>query len=103
MPMYAEPSYISAVTAATKDDRLALRLTQQQKQEIERAAAITGRSVTDFSVSALVREAADVIAHERDLVMSHEGWEAFNAAITQPAYSIEGFARLLTRPSVFVD
>ena len=91
------------MTSGTKSDRLDLRLTQQQKQEIERAAAISGRSVTDFSVSTLVKEAADVIAHERDLYMTEQAWEAFNEAIEQPARTVEGFARLLKRPSVFVD
>ncbi|MFI5061890.1 MAG: DUF1778 domain-containing protein, partial [Actinomycetales bacterium] len=42
---------------ATKNDRLDLRLTAEQKHEIEQAAALSGRSVTDFSVAVLVREA----------------------------------------------
>lgn len=91
------------MASVTKSDRLDLRLTQQQKQEIERAAAISGRSVTDFSVSVLVKEAADVIAHERDLYMSEQAWEAFNEAIERPAQTVEGFARLLQQQSVFVD
>lgn len=91
------------MASSMKSDRLDLRLTQQQKQEIERAAAISGRSVTDFSVSTLVKEAADVIAHERELSVTEQAWEAFNEAIQQPARTVDGFARLLTRPSVFVD
>lgn len=91
------------MVAGVKDDRLALRMTQQQKQEIEQAAAITGRSVSDFSVTALVREAAEVIARERDLSMSQAAWEAFNAAIEQPAQPVEGLARLLRRRSVFTE
>lgn len=101
--MYVSSAYTEGVVTTTKDDRLALRLTQRQKQEIEQAAAITGRSVSEFSVTALVNEAADVIAHERELSVSQQGWEAFNAAIEQPAQSVAGLARLLTRTSVFVD
>ena len=48
----------------TKSDRLELRLTSEQKSEIEQAAALSGRTVTDFSVSVLVREADDVIRFE---------------------------------------
>lgn len=85
----------------TKSDRLDLRLTKQHKQEIERAAALSGRSVTDFSVSVLVREAADVIRRERDLAMSLEAWEAFNEILDRPAQPVEKLAALLKRPSVF--
>ena len=67
------------------------------------AAAISGRSVTDFSVSTLVREAAEVIAHERDLYMTERAFKAFNEAIEQPARTVGGFAQLLKRRSVFVD
>jgi len=38
----------------TKNERLELRLTSDQKQNIEQAAAISGRSVTDFSVPLLI-------------------------------------------------
>lgn len=91
------------MATAVKNDRLDLRLTHEQKLAIEQAAAISGRSVTDFSVSALTREAAEVIQHERDVVMSRQAWHAFNRIIEQPARPLEGFARLLRRPSVFEE
>lgn len=86
-----------------KDDRLDLRLNKQQKKEIERAAAISGRSVTDFSVSVLVEEAAEVISRERDLAMSHDAWQAFTNVLERPARPVEGLAELLQRPSVFTE
>lgn len=87
----------------TKNDRLELRLTEQQKADIERAAAISGRSVTDVSAPVLVKEAADVTQHERDLLVSQQAWEAFKEAAERPAQTVGGFARLLRRRSVFVD
>ncbi|GAA3894492.1 type II toxin-antitoxin system antitoxin AtaR [Leifsonia kafniensis] len=87
----------------TKSDRLDLRLTKQHKQEIEQAAALSGRSVTDFSVSVLVKEAAEVIRRERDLAMSLEAWEAFNRVLDRPARPVEMLASLLKRPTVFDD
>eukprot|EP01031_Cornospumella_fuschlensis_P021777 gene21777-26696_t len=51
----------------TKSDRLALRLTKRHKQEIEQAAALCGRSVTDFSVPVLVSEATQIIHRDRAL------------------------------------
>jgi len=87
----------------TKSDRLDLRLTKQHKREIEQAAALSGRSVTDFSVSVLVKEAAEVIRRERDLAMSLEAWEAFNRVLDRPARPVDNLASLLKRPTVFED
>jgi uncharacterized protein (DUF1778 family) len=84
-----------------KSDRLDLRLTPEHKQEIERAAALSGSSVTEFSVTVLVKEAAEVIRRERDLAMSLEAWTAFNDVLDRPARPVAGLASLLSRPSVF--
>jgi uncharacterized protein (DUF1778 family) len=86
-----------------KSDRLELRLTPEQKSEIEQAAALSGRSVTDFSVPLLVREAMDVIRIERNLRMSKKSWNAFNEILNRPAKPVNGLTDLLSRPSVFTD
>ncbi|HEY4267822.1 MAG TPA: DUF1778 domain-containing protein [Galbitalea sp.] len=91
------------MASATKTDRLEIRLTPDQKNEIERAAAISGRSVSDFSTSVLIKEAEEVIRFERDLAMSKEAWEAFSAIVDRPAKPLRGLADLLRRPSVFTD
>lgn len=93
---------IEYVARTTKDGRLELRLTRQQKESIEEAAALSGRSVTDFSVPILVAEAAQVI-QERDLAMSEEAWDAFQEILDRPAKRIDALADLLKRPSVFID
>lgn len=100
--VYGRLPYTGSMVA-TKNDRLDLRLTAEQKHEIEQAAALSGRSVTDFSVAVLVREADAVIQQDRELRVSQRGWEAFNESINRPADTVDGLARLLTRPSVFVD
>ncbi|BDI21665.1 DUF1778 domain-containing protein [Herbiconiux sp. L3-i23] len=91
------------MTRPKRSERLELRVTPTQKEEIEQAAAIEGRSVTDFSVSALVREAEEVIRVERELHMTEESWAAFNAILDGPPRSVSGLADLLRRPSAFVD
>ena len=88
---------------ATKSDRIELRLTSDQKSEIEQAAALSGRTVTDFSVSVLVREAEEVIRFERELHLSKKSWDAFNEILDRPAKPVSGLADLLKRPSVFSD
>ncbi|WP_345764890.1 DUF1778 domain-containing protein [Diaminobutyricibacter sp. McL0608] len=51
---------------------------------MEQAAALSGRSVTDFSVTVLVREAEEVIRFERELRMSRKWWDAFNEILDRP-------------------
>ena len=91
------------MASTIKDNRLDLRLNNEQKRQIERAAAISGRSLTDFSVTVLVEESEQVIRREKDLAVSAEAWEAFNRLLERPAQPIEGLARLLNRPTVFTD
>jgi uncharacterized protein (DUF1778 family) len=101
--MYGNLPYAGCMAPATKSDRLELRLTSDQKSEIEQAAALSGRSVTDFSVSVLVREAEEVIRFERELHLSKKSWDAFNEILDRPAKPVAGLADLLKRPSVFSD
>lgn len=91
------------MAAARKDDRLELRLTREQKQYIEQAAAISGRSVTDFSVPLLVDQANEVIRQERQVMMSKDAWSTFNDILDRPATPLAGLADLLQRQSVFRD
>jgi uncharacterized protein (DUF1778 family) len=57
----------TAEPTPTKDARLEARITSEQKEMIERAAAHTGRSVSDFVVSTM-QEAAKAVLQE------HEVW-----------------------------
>jgi uncharacterized protein (DUF1778 family) len=91
------------MATAIKNDRIELRLTREQKLEIEQAAAISGRSVTDFSVPLLVDQANEIIRQERQLAVSKEAWDAFNDILDLPAKPLAGLADLLQRQSVFRD
>jgi uncharacterized protein (DUF1778 family) len=101
--VYGKMPYAYHMATATKSDRLELRLTPEQKSDIERAAALSGRSVTDFSVQLLVREANEVIREESELLLSKRSWDAFNKILDRPAKPVSGLADLLSRPSVFTE
>ncbi len=58
---------MSTSTSPLKSARLEFRVTADQKEVIEEAAAIEGRTVTDFSASVLVERAQEVIERERRL------------------------------------
>ena len=86
-----------------KDRRIELRVTSAQKAAIEEAAALQGRSVTDFSAETLVARADEVIQRHRQLRVDAIRFDAFLEVLDRPAQSLDGLRSLLTRGSVFVD
>ncbi|MCZ4302669.1 MULTISPECIES: DUF1778 domain-containing protein [Microbacterium] len=90
-------------TTPLKSARLEFRVTADQKETIEEAAAIEGRSVTDFSASVLVERAQEVIERERRLRVDAVRFDAFIEVMERPPRTVEGLRELLRRESVFVD
>ena len=90
------------MTIATKDERLALRVTAAQKAIIERASSVMGRTVTDFSVSALVERAEDVLADQRVFHVPADRWAEIEALMDAPVVPNPGLVDLFSKPSVFV-
>ncbi len=91
------------VNRPVKDARIELRMTAAQKEAIETAAAITGRTVTDFSAATLTARAEEVIQQDRRLRVDAHAFDAFHSAMDRPARSLDGLRDLLTRTSVFTD
>jgi uncharacterized protein (DUF1778 family) len=59
---------------ATKTDRLDMRLTTEQKEILERAAAISGQPLTGFALSHLLETAQDLIErHQRTVLSLRDG------------------------------
>jgi len=71
-------------TARQRDQRLEARVTPDQKELIERAASVQGRTVTDFVVSVLQAAAEQAIADHTVWKLSQEQHKAFIAALTDP-------------------
>lgn len=87
----------------TKDKRLELRVTGEQKELIAQAAALEGRSVTDFSTLALTEHAHEVIRREHQVRLDAETFDAFLEELDRPSQVSTGLADLLRRPTVFRD
>ena len=72
--------------AAGKAERLEARITSAQKEILQRAAEIEGRSLTDFVVSSAQATAKRVIQEHEILVLSSKDREVFvNALLNPPA------------------
>ncbi|MEX0152890.1 DUF1778 domain-containing protein [Microbacterium sp. LMI1-1-1.1] len=91
------------MAAPRKNARIELRVTAAQKESIEAAAAISGRTVTAFSADVLTERAEEVIQQDRQLRVEAEAFDAFLAVMDRPARSVEGLQDLFRRTSVFVD
>ena len=89
--------------SSVRDHRLAVRMTAHQKDTIERAAAVTGGSVTDFAIHAMVDRAQEVLSDRPVFEVDRQAWDEFNRILAQPPVPVPGMVDLLTQPTIFVD
>jgi uncharacterized protein (DUF1778 family) len=74
----------SLTTVRQRDQRLEARVTQDQKELIERAASVQGRTVTDFVVSVLQEAAKQAIAEHAVWKLTQEQQKVFIGALMDP-------------------
>jgi uncharacterized protein (DUF1778 family) len=72
------------MTDAVRDSRLDLRVAKSEKEAIERAAALSGSSTTDFVRSTMLVAAERAVRAHQVLELTSEGAAAFVDAITNP-------------------
>src|ERR1700745_2647143 len=68
----------------TRAERLEARVTTEQKSLIERAAALQGRTVTDFVLTSVQDAARRAIEEHNQLALSVRDSEAFVNALLKP-------------------
>jgi uncharacterized protein (DUF1778 family) len=88
---------------ATKDSRIAVRLTSEQDALIRRAAEAEGTDLTNFTVTATLTHARDVLADRRLFVIDDDAWKEFLAALDRPVVHKPRLAKLLAEASIFDD
>ena len=69
---------------AVKSQRLGTRVTPAQKEILQRAADLTGRSVTDFVISSALDKAQDTIYAYEFIALSERDARAFFEALQNP-------------------
>lgn len=87
--------------ARTRDRRLEVRTTAEERELIDRAAAAAGTDMTTFVVTQLTDAAQRVLADREQFVLSPEAAAAWDALNRRPARELPGLRRLLERPSPF--
>ena len=84
---------------AVKTERMEARLSPDERQRIERAAAVSGVSVSAFMVDAAVHRADTVITEATTTVVPEEYFDALLAALdaAEPAPRLEQAANDASR------
>lgn len=67
-----------------RSGRLELRVAESEKATIERAAALSGSSTTDFVRSTMLAASEQAVRAHETLALTSEGAAAFVEAITNP-------------------
>jgi uncharacterized protein (DUF1778 family) len=67
-----------------RSSRLDLRIAREEKEMIDRAAALTGSNVTDFVRSTALAAARDAIRTHDVIVLTAEGSRAFVETLMNP-------------------
>jgi uncharacterized protein (DUF1778 family) len=80
-----------------KEHPLSMRLPETDIAIIDRAAALRGRSRTDFVRDAAVRAAEEVLMETAPIRMSSAGFKAFMAMLSEPAAPVPEMVELFRR------
>lgn len=84
-----------------KTERLAARLTLEQDALIRRAAEAEGTDLTNFTVTAALAHARDVLADRRLFVLTDAAWTEFLAALDRPVSHKPRLEKLFAARSIF--
>lgn len=82
-----------------KDYPISMRLPEADVAMIDRAAALKGRSRTDFVRDAAVRAAEDAVMEQQLIRMTAEGFADFMALMAAPAEVVPELVEVLRRPA----
>jgi uncharacterized protein (DUF1778 family) len=87
----------------TRNRRLEVRTTTEERELIDRAADLAGTDLTSFVVENLINAARQLLADRDRFVLSRaavDEWEKINR---RSAKELAGLRRLMERPSPFVE
>lgn len=87
--------------AATRSEKLDLRLTPEAKQILNAAARASRRSVSDFVLESALSRAQEALPDRRHFGLDAERWQAFLSALDAPVRPLPRLERLLREASAF--
>lgn len=88
------------MSAATRSEKLDLRLTAADKRALQAAASAARRSVSEFVLESALSRAEETLPDRRVFGLDAAAWTAFQAALDGPVRPAPRMARLLREPSI---
>jgi uncharacterized protein (DUF1778 family) len=90
-----------ADTTDKRSERINLRMTPTAKRTLERAAAATNKTLSEFLLHAGINSALDTLADRRVFQLDDTRWKAFLAALAMPPKNNPGLRKLLARKAAW--
>lgn len=87
--------------SVVRSGRLGLRTTPVQAALIQRAAAATRKSVTEFVLSSVCEKAEQTLLDQRLFMVDEQTWLAFQDALERPAQAKKGLQSLIAEPAIW--
>lgn len=94
---------MSTAPARTRNKRLEVRTTAQERDLIDRAAAASGTDLTSFVVASLTDAARHVLADRERFTLSTAAAAEWDEINRLPARDLPGLRRLTKRPTPFEE
>ena len=80
-----------------RSERVDLRMTPAAKRTLQRAAAMSNKSLTEFLLDSGLNAAHDTLTDRRVFQLDQKSWDAFMAALARPPKSNPRLRKLLAR------
>jgi uncharacterized protein (DUF1778 family) len=81
----------------SRSERVDLRMTPTAKRTLQRAAAVSDKTLTEFLLDSGLNAAFDALADRRVFQLDQKRWDAFMKALVQPPKSNPRLRKLLAR------
>jgi uncharacterized protein (DUF1778 family) len=91
---------LSEPSSDRKQSRLNIRASVRQGTLIREAAAVTGKSVTEFVLDSACSTAEEILADRRQFVVDDTAWARFMEALDRPVAAKPRLQALLESPGV---
>lgn len=92
-----------AAPARTRDRRLEVRTTAEERDLIDRAAEVAGTDLTSFVVTHLTDAARQVLTDRDHFALAPDAATEWDRINRRPAKELAGLRRLMQRPSPFTE
>jgi uncharacterized protein (DUF1778 family) len=98
------PYTLLMASSPTKTRRIEIRITEEERNLEQAAAAVSGETLSEFVRRAARHEAERTLAERTRYALDDEAAQRFLAALEQPSPASEqGLRRLIEKPSVLPE